>query len=729
MPNNVVKIDLNNLDESYEFDKIAKQASGAVMYRQGKAVLIAAVAIDETPVEEEFLPLTVQYIEKSYAAAKIPGGFIKRESKPGDFETLTSRIVDRSLRPLFPKGFHYPVTITVMVVSSDSDVDMQVAALHAASAALYVSDIPITQAIASVRLGKIDGEVVVNPTLTQQTQSTLDLLVVGSGSDVLMIEMRSIASEVIDDIEVDFINPIMEVEPLVLEHQENNEISDDEMVDLIVLATEKIQQASDAYEDGFKPFVKEPLSLKIVPDNIDEELYSFIASNYASEAKDAITHMAKSERSTELKKLRAKVIKDLEAQEKEYDKDIVTKVLDRFKRQIVRDMILNDGIRADGRALDEVRAISIETNILPSVHGSCLFTRGQTQVLATATIGDKKDAQMFELITDKKAQNENFMVHYNFPGYSVGEASFIGAPSRRELGHGNLAKRALEPTIDINFDGTIRIVSEVLESNGSSSMATICGGCLAMRSANIDMTDLVAGIAMGLVSDGDKFAVLSDIMGLEDHDGDMDFKVAGTKNGITAMQMDIKLGGIDPEILRKALYQATKGKLHILELMKEAEANIQKSQALPTTEHFKIHPSKIGDIIGKAGATIREIIEKFEVSIDIDRNEGGVKVSGHDEDKVKAAKEHIKSIANAPTKVQMQYEIGKEYNGKIKKIVDFGMFIEMPDGYDALLHISKVSKGRIENLKDIYNEGDDIVVVVLEQNGKKVELATPEYLA
>jgi polyribonucleotide nucleotidyltransferase len=729
MPNNVVKIDLNNLDESYEFDKIAKQASGAVMYRQGKAVLIAAVAIDETPVEEEFLPLTVQYIEKSYAAAKIPGGFIKRESKPGDFETLTSRIVDRSLRPLFPKGFHYPVTITVMVVSSDSDVDMQVAALHAASAALYVSDIPITQAIASVRLGKIDGEVVVNPTLTQQTQSTLDLLVVGSGSDVLMIEMRSIASEVIDDIEVDFINPIMEVEPLVLEHQENNEISDDEMVDLIVLATEKIQQASDAYEDGFKPFVKEPLSLKIVPDNIDEELYSFIASNYASEVKDAITHMAKSERSTELKKLRAKVIKDLEAQEKEYDKDIVTKVLDRFKRQIVRDMILNDGIRADGRALDEVRAISIETNILPSVHGSCLFTRGQTQVLATATIGDKKDAQMFELITDKKAQNENFMVHYNFPGYSVGEASFIGAPSRRELGHGNLAKRALEPTIDINFDGTIRIVSEVLESNGSSSMATICGGCLAMRSANIDMTDLVAGIAMGLVSDGDKFAVLSDIMGLEDHDGDMDFKVAGTKNGITAMQMDIKLGGIDPEILRKALYQATKGKLHILELMKEAEANIQKSQALPTTEHFKIHPSKIGDIIGKAGATIREIIEKFEVSIDIDRNEGGVKVSGHDEDKVKAAKEHIKSIANAPTKVQMQYEIGKEYNGKIKKIVDFGMFIEMPDGYDALLHISKVSKGRIENLKDIYNEGDDIVVVVLEQNGKKVELATPEYLA
>jgi len=729
MPNNIVKIDLNNLEESYEFDKIAKQASGAVMYRQGKAVLIAAIAIDETPVDEEFLPLTVQYIEKSYAAAKIPGGFIKRESKPGDFETLTSRIIDRSLRPLFPKGFHYPVTITVMVVSSDSDVDMQVAALHAASAALYVSDIPISQPIASVRLGKIDGEVVVNPSLTQQAQSTLDLLVVGSGSDVLMIEMRSIASEVIDDIEVDFVDPIMEVEPLILEHQESNEISDDEMVDLIVLATEKIQQASNAYEDGFKLFVKEPLSLEIAPDNIDEELYSFIASSYASEVKNAVAHMAKSERSTELKKVRAKVMEDLEAQDKEYDKDIATKVLDRFKRQIVRDMILDDSIRADGRALDEVRAISIETNILPSVHGSCLFTRGQTQVLATATIGDKKDAQMYELITDKKSQNENFMVHYNFPGYSVGEASFIGAPSRRELGHGNLAKRALESAIDINFDGTIRVVSEVLESNGSSSMATICGGCLAMRGAGIDMTDLVAGIAMGLVSDGDKYAVLSDIMGLEDHDGDMDFKVAGTKNGITAMQMDIKLGGIDPEVLRKALYQSTKGKLHILGLMQEAESNIEKSQALPTTEHFKINPSKIGDIIGKAGATIREIISKFEVSIDIDRNEGGVKVSGHDEDKVKAAKDHIKSIADAPVKEQMQYELGKEYNGKIKKIVDFGMFIEMPDGYDALLHISKVSKSRIDNLQDIYKQGDDIVVVVMEQNGKKVELATPEYLA
>jgi polyribonucleotide nucleotidyltransferase len=599
--------------------------------------------------------------------------------------------------------------------------------LHAASAALYVSDIPITKAIASVRLGKVEGEIVVNPTLSQQSESSLDLLVVGSGSDVLMIEMRSIASEVIDDIEVDFIDPIMEVEPLILEHQESNEISDDEMVELISLATEKIQEATNAYEEGFASYVKTPLNLDIVSENIDEELYNYIASNYEQQTRDAISHMAKSERSTELKKLRKLIEKDLK--DKDYDSELISKVLDRFKRSIVRDMILNQKVRADGRALDEVRPISIETNLLPSVHGSCLFTRGQTQVLATATIGDKKDAQMFELITDRKTQNENFMVHYNFPGYSVGEASFIGAPGRRELGHGNLAKRALEPTIDINFDGTIRIVSEVLESNGSSSMATICGGCLALRSADVDMTDLVAGIAMGMVSDGEDYAILSDIMGLEDHDGDMDFKVAGTSKGITAMQMDIKLGGIDTEILRKALYQATKGREHILEIMKEAESNIQQSQALPKTEHFKIHPSKIGDIIGKAGATIRDIIEKFEVTVDIDRNDGGVKVSGEDESKVKAAKEHIQTIASAPVKEQMKYEIGKEYNGKIKKIVDFGMFVEMPDGYDALLHISKVSKRRIDNLQDLYKEGDDIVVVVMEQKGKKVELATPEYLA
>jgi polyribonucleotide nucleotidyltransferase len=345
------------------------------------------------------------------------------------------------------------------------------------------------------------------------------------------------------------------------------------------------------------------------------------------------------------------------------------------------------------------------------------------------TLGDKKDAQMYELITDKNAQAEHFMVHYNFPGYSVGEAKFIGAPGRRELGHGNLAKRALEPSLDLNYDGSIRLVSEILESNGSSSMATICGGALALRAAEVNTTALVAGIAMGLVSEGGKYAVLTDIMGLEDHDGDMDFKVAGTAQGITALQMDIKLGGIDLVVLKDALQKASQGKKHILGLMEEAAKNIISSEALPSTEHFTVHPSKIVDIIGKAGATIREIIERFEVSVDLDRDVGGVKISGEDKAKVADAKAHIEEIASSPVKKQMEYKVGESYQGKVKKIVDFGLFVEMPDGFDALLHISKVAKERVNNLSERYSEGDTITVVVMEQKGKKVELATPEFLA
>jgi len=705
-----VDIGINNLEEQYEFNKVARQASGAVMYRQGKAVLIAAVAIDEKAVDEDFLPLTVQYIEKAYAAAKIPGGFIKRETKPGDFETLTSRIVDRSLRPLFPNGFHFPVTISIMVVSSDESVDMQVAALHAANAALYISDIPFSKSIAAVRVGKVAGETLVNPTLSEQEKSELDLLVVGSGKDVVMIEMRTIASE---------------KESV----QHTNELGEEELVEAIAKAGEAIEKATAAYEEAFAPLVRTPLELELAEEKVDETLYDYIESNYAEEVEKAISHMAKSERSTELKKVRAKIMEALEEKGEEADKELVSKVLERYKKTVVRAMILDREVRADGRALNEVRPITIETNLLPSVHGSCLFTRGQTQALVTATLGDKKDAQMYELITSKHSLSEHFMVHYNFPGYSVGEAKFMGAPGRRELGHGNLGKRALEPVLPLHYDGTIRLVSEILESNGSSSMATICGGSLALRAAEVEMTELVAGIAMGLVSDGERYAVLTDIMGLEDHDGDMDFKVAGTKHGITALQMDIKLGGIDLDILKEALEQAGKGKNHILTLMEEAEKQIVTSTALPSTEHFTVHPSKIGDIIGKAGATIREIIEKFEVSIDLDRDVGGVKVAGDDKAKVKAAKAHIESIASSPVKKQMVYKVGEEYRGKVKRIVDFGIFVEMPDGYDALLHISKVAKERVDNLQERYREGDEITVVVMEQKGKKVELATPEYLA
>ena len=704
-----IVISCNNLEERYQFNKVAKQASGAVMYYCGDAVLLAAVAIDPKPVDEDFLPLTVQYTEKSYAAARIPGGFIKRETKPGDFETLTSRIIDRSLRPLFPKGFHYPVVITVTVLSSDPAVDMQVAGMHAASAALYTSDIPVNQVVSAVRLGKIEDEVLVNPTLIEQEASTLDLLVVGSGSDVLMIEMCVSASE--------------------KEHvQVPNELEEDELLEILDIAQVAILQASLAYENDFKVAKKEEIEVALSEEKEDAELYKFIESNYADAVSKAVQSMAKSERSQALKDVRATIMADIEASGEEVDKELISKMLDAYKRSVVRSLILDDNIRADGRALTEVRPIEIDTNILPSVHGSCLFTRGQTQALVTATLGDMKASQSYELIGSKNSLYETFMVHYNFPGFSVGEAKPARAPGRRELGHGNLAKRALEPTLDLKRDGTVRLVSEILESNGSSSMATVCGGSLALKAAEVSTDKLVAGIAMGLVTDGKKSSVLTDIMGLEDHDGDMDFKITGTADGITALQMDIKLGGIDAEVLKNALYQAKDGRLHILNIMEEALENLIPSNALPSSIAFDIDSSHIPAIIGKGGGTIREIIEKYSVSIDIDRDNNTVKITGASKEDVDGAKEFIDNIVSTPVKKQMTYEINKQYSGKIKKVVDFGMFIEMPDGFDALLHISKVSKERIRTLDGMFNVGDDIDIIVLEQKGKKVELCTPAYL-
>ena len=709
MSEKIIEISCNNLKEKYIFDKVAKQASGAVLCQVRDAVVLAAVAIDPKPVDEDFLPLTVQYVEKSYAAAKIPGGFIKRETKPGDFETLTSRIVDRSLRPLFPKGFHYPVVISITVLSADASVDMQVAAMHAASAALYTSDIPVNQVVASVRLGKINDEILINPTLVEQENSSLDLLVVGSGSDILMIEMCVNASE----------------EEYV--HQ-TNELEEDELLEIIDVAQGAIEKATDDYIAGFEIAKKEEIEVVLAEDKEDMELYNFIKENYADAVSLAVQSMAKSERSTELKKVRQTVMDALEAKGEEVDKDIVSKMLEAYKKTVVRSLILNDNIRADGRALNEVRPINIEMNLLPSVHGSCLFTRGQTQALVTATLGDAKASQSYELIGSKNSLYETFMVHYNFPAFSVGEAKPARAPGRRELGHGNLGKRGLEPTLELKRDGTVRLVSEILESNGSSSMATVCGGSLALKAAEVETSKLVAGIAMGLVTDGTKNCVLSDIMGLEDHDGDMDFKITGTTDGVTAMQMDIKLGGIDADVLKEALYQAKEGRLHILNIMEDALTTMPPSKALPATVQFDIESSHIPAIIGKGGGTIREIIENYGVSIDIDRDTNSVKITGSSKEDVAGAKVFIDSITSAPVKKQMTYEINKQYKGKIKKIVEFGMFIEMPDGYDALLHISKVAKERVNNLDERYNTGDDIDIIVLEQKGKKVELCTPAYL-
>ena len=728
MSETIIRTESNGLKEEYHFGKVARQASGSVMYRQGKAVMIAAVAVDPKPVEEDFLPLTVQYIEKAYAAAKIPGGFIKRESKPSDFETLTSRIIDRSLRPLFPDNFHYPVTLSVMVVSSDDEVDLQVAALHAANAALLVSEIPVEQSVAAVRIGAVNGTFISNPTQSQMAESTLDLFVTGRGEELMMIEMRAIPTEKIDDIEYDTLGMGMEISPmpLVLEHQESNALAEERLLEALALAGEAVREASLLYQGEILP-LKSSRRIEGADRGLSPDKWiALIESSYASELDAAIRTAAKSERSEGLRDLVHRIEAEHDAAS---EHEAIKTAVDMCKKKKVRAMILDEGVRADGRKLDEVRPISIETNLLPGVHGSCLFTRGQTQALVTATLGDSKSAQMFEMLQSKQTQNERFMVHYNFPGFSVGEAKPIGAPGRRELGHGNLAKRALEPVIDMRMDGAIRLVSEILESNGSSSMATVCGGSLALCGADVAVSDLVAGVAMGLVIEGDRHAVLTDIMGLEDHDGDMDFKVTGTTSGITALQMDIKLGGLDPEILAEALNQARNARLHILEIMEKARRQIKPSGALPVVEHFTVNPAKIVDIIGKAGSTIREIIDRFEVAIDLDREKGGVKVTGHDADKVAAAKARIEGIAGAPERRQMQYEQGAVYHGTVKKIVDFGLFVEMPDGFDALLHISKIAKGRINDLHALYKEGDPIDVVVLEQKGNKVGLATVEYLS
>jgi polyribonucleotide nucleotidyltransferase len=730
MQEKIVEIVNNGLEERFVFGKMARHANGSVLYRQGKAVLLATVVLDDTPVEEPFLPLTVQYIEKAYAAAKIPGGFIKRESKPSDFETLTSRLVDRSLRPLFPKGFTYPVVITILVLSSDDEVDLQLAALHSASAALTVSDIPVEKVAAAVRLGKVDGEIVVNPSRSEMLESTLDLFVTGSGSDALMIEMASRPSEKLDAIEMQEIDIDMAMGPMpvMLSHQDANEVDEEELVDAISTAISAIERVSGSFSESFVPFAKEAFTPQLDEEGVDEWLLEYVRDGFADDIGKALDALSKSERGDSLAKISREAMERLSQEGREVDSRMVKRAVERCKREIVRSMILERGVRADGRRLDEVRPISIETNILPSVHGSCLFTRGETQVLATITIGGTKDGQMFEMLSDKSPRNEKFMVHYNFPGFSVGEAKPIGAPGRRELGHGNLAKRALEPTVDMEMGEAIRLVSEVTESNGSSSMATVCGGSLALCSAEVGVTDLVAGVAMGLVTEGDRYAILTDIMGLEDHDGDMDFKVAGTKNGITAMQMDIKADGLEMSVLSEALLQAKEARLHILSIMERAKENIVPSGALPSIEHFTIDPSSIVHIIGKAGSTIREIIEKFEVAIDLDREKGGVKITGHDREKVSAAREHIEEIADGGHRPKPLVN-GRQYRGKIKKIMDYGMFIGMPNGADALLHISKISRKRVDNLRDIYREGEEIDVVVLDQHNGKIELATPDYLS
>lgn len=738
---------VNNQEETYDIGKVAKQAAGAALLRIKNTVILATVARDDTQVAENFVPLTVQYVEKTYAVGKIPGGYVKRETKPGDFETLTSRIIDRSLRPLFPKGYAYPTQIVVFVLSCDPEVDLQVAALNAASAALYLSDIPVNKAVAGVRIGYIDGQYVVNPANSALKDSRLDLYVAGTKEELLMIEMRAIASMETTTLPVMAIDPMLDptLAQSVIAKQSVNEFDEEAILAAIDKAQSAITEATTIYENVFTPLKKEDALLDYKADLESDSIFAYIDEFYKEEVSHAILQMAKSERASELGKIVDKILKDDTAALENWSKELVGSVLGAYKKRVVREMIVEKRVRADGRKLNEIRPISIETNLLPLAHGSCLFTRGQTQALVIATLGNDKDAQMYDLLTEKNSVSDTFMVNYNFPGFSVGEASPLRAPGRRELGHGNLARRALEPVVSINRLQTIRLVSEILESNGSSSMATVCGGALALKAAGVEIEKLVAGIAMGLVFEGDKHAVLSDIMGLEDHDGDMDFKVAGTRDGITALQMDIKLGGISRDVLKEALFQAKEGRAHILGLMEAASREIVVNNAiLPKLELFSVDPSKIVDIIGQAGKTIKEIIEKFEVSIDLDREKGEVKIAGENKTNVDAAKEHIIKITNKPSFGGRGGGHGRDRNdrhgtpreekpvptfvqdeivdGTVKRIVDFGAFVELPGGIDGLLHVSKIADHRVEKVSDYLALEQKVRVKILKQTGNKIEL-------
>ncbi len=723
------EFDVNNNFEIYESGKIAKQCNGSALLRVGNSVILATITVDyDSVADEDFLPLTVQYIEKAYSASKFPAGFVKREGKPSDFETLTSRIVDRSIRPLFPKSYKHPTQVTILVLSVDNKSDLPLLALNATSAAIMFSDLPFKSAICGVRVAKIENQIVINPTYEDLKKSTLDLFVAGTKEQLLMIEMRTVSS-------TDLIPQPISLDPIIepmssefIKAHNSNSMPEDEFIEILEITSLSIKKATTLYEESFLKVKKTPIELQIKESGINLDIYNFIKDGYIDELKFAISQMARSERHSELKALADKIFNKLT----DVSLDDVKLALEKVKKELVRSMILAENRRADGRNLSELRKIEIESNILPSTHGSILFTRGQTQALVVATIGSSQDAQTYDLLTDKSSLSEKFMVHYNFPGFSVGEVSKIGPAGRRELGHGNLAKRAIEPTIDKDFDSTIRVVSEILESNGSSSMATVCGGSLVLKACGIPTSELVAGIAMGLVIENGKYAILSDITGLEDHDGDMDFKVAGTKDGITALQMDIKVSGLDLRVLKEALYQAKDGRVKILNIMEEAEKEIKINESiLPSSHTFAVHPSKIVDIIGQAGKTIKEIIERFGVAIDLDRDKGNVKIVGGNKDNVKAAMEHIKTITKSNSSepavnLLELYKAGEVFRGKVKKVVDFGAFVELPRGQDGLLHVSKLSNKRVSDVRELIKEGEEIDVEVLSVSKNRVELAKVE---
>ena len=677
-----MELNLNN-GESLVIDEVARQANGAVLLRKEKAVILAVAVIDtKAEIVGDFLPLTVQYIEKSYANGKIPSGFLKREGKPSEFEILTSRLIDRSLRPLFPKNFYYPIQISVFVLSSDEGCDLQVLALNAASLALYISNIPINRPINAVRIGRINDEFIINPTNTALLgESSVDLFVSGDDENIFMIEFKSMRES----------------------------LSESLMIEAMECAKNHIKETSALYRNTLDLHKKPSLTLADLGESSEfEAIFEKISQDFGDMIKSALTQMSKSESGTLLENLKAKI-----ARECDFDENIVEKSLAKFKRDFIRGKILNDGIRLDGRGVNEIRKISIATNILPNAHGSALFTRGETQVLAVCTIGGENDAQSVDNLTIKG--KNRFAFHYNFPSFSTGEAYPIGSVGRRELGHGNLAKRALESSLD-SSEEVIRIVSEVLESNGSSSMASVCGGSLSLYAAGLKPKFLVAGIAMGLIKESENYAILTDIAGIEDYDGDMDFKVAGNENGITALQMDIKISDISVEILCEALQKARVARLSILEKMQKAKAQIVLNDNLPKSETLSVPVGKIPLIIGAGGKNIRGIIERFDVSIDIAKDSGKITIFGTNSANLADAKAFILDSIG----VDLNLKVGDKFEGRVKKVAHFGVFVEIKNGIDGLIHSSKLARNGL-NLGD-FSDGQSVSVEITGINNDKIEL-------
>ena len=661
----------------FETGKLAKQADGAVVVRFGDSVVLVTACRAATAREGiDFLPLTVDYREYTYASGRIPGGFFKREGKPAEKEVLTSRVIDRPIRPLFPSGWRFETQVIALVLSADAENDTDVLAITGASAALAVSEIPFQKTIAGVRVGLVDGQYVINPTFEQRKQSRLDLVVAGSKDGLVMVEAGA------------------------------KEVTEEQVVEALEAAHAAIKQIVAAIDDLAAEAGKK--KLQVQKKAIGHDFYREVEEKVLVPLTEAMRIRGKLENYDRVDQLLEDLVASLP--EGEVVRKVEAKqIFKDLKEKVLREEILTHGLRLDGRKFDEVRAIWIETGVLPRTHGSAVFTRGETQALVTCTLGTADDAQKIESFEGE--QWKSFMLHYNFPPFSVGEVAFLRGPGRREVGHGALAERALASMLpsEETFPYTVRVVSDILESNGSSSMASVCGGSLAMMDAAVPLKNAVAGIAMGLVMDEKtgKYAVLSDIAGAEDHYGDMDFKVAGTSDGITALQMDIKVGGITMAVMREALAQARSGRMHILEKMREAlPASRQNiSMFAPRIVTIRIPVDKIRDVIGPGGKMIRSIIERTGVKIDVE-DDGRVNVASADGESAQKAISIIQELTATP-------ELNKTYLGKVQRITDFGAFVEIMPGTDGLLHVSEIANHRVKDVRDELKEGEQLLVKVI----------------